>query len=519
VGQESIVRTLQNALKSGNPSHAYLFVGSRGTGKTSTARIFAKGLNCLDLQDGAPCGNCNICIDTANGSLVDVIEIDAASHTGVENIRELRERANFMPNRTKRKIYIIDEVHMLSKGAFNALLKTLEEPPEHVFFLLATTELHKIPDTIISRCQTFTFGRFTIEQLTERLNNICEQESIKAGYPALEIIAQKAEGGLRDAISLLEQISAETEGNILEESVRTSLGLAPPELLENFYQSIEQNDPGEGLKILKNLSKNGGDFRSFARDFLNFLREKLFDALKTQNGNISKLIAAIEEIQIAISRIKSSPIVELPLEIALIKLCQLDNETPRTEKTTFPITPKPTPAPVEKKIVSPTVTQSRPTQEEKRIETTFQENKNTETNGFEFSVSIESPATPTIKQPLSEEKVSPPFSGHKSDAGVDFLVQKMDEIALKAGLESFEKKSFLTTHPHIEGNTILFRCESSFHLDQVNKPQIIQQVTQALQSVFGKDYTVHFVELKKFGIPKPAEKKETLATADDFLNF
>jgi len=216
VGQEAVRRTLQNALKAERPSHAYLFTGSRGTGKTSTARIFAKGLNCENLQDGDPCGVCRFCTGTADGTLIDVIEIDAASNRGIDEIRDLREKINFAPNVARRKVYIIDEVHMMTKEAFNALLKTLEEPPDHAFFCLATTEMHKVPETIRSRCQTFSFQRFTLTQLTDRLAYISEKESINAETEGLDIISRKAEGGLRDAISLLEQVAAETENQVTQ---------------------------------------------------------------------------------------------------------------------------------------------------------------------------------------------------------------------------------------------------------------------------------------------------------------
>ncbi len=316
VGQEVVIRTLQNALKSDRPAHAYLLVGSRGTGKTSTARIFAKGLNCLSLNDGAPCGECNICKSTADGSLVDVIEIDAASHTGVDNIRDLREKANFMPNMAKRKIYIIDEVHMLSKGAFNALLKTLEEPPAHAFFILATTEFDKVPETIISRCQTFTFGRFSIEQLVERINYICTKEQFKTTRDALELIARKAEGGLRDAIGLLEQLSAETEGKFDAEAVRSSLGISSEEQLKTFFDALENKDADAAFAVLKDINKRGGDFRAFGHDFLNFLREKMYESLN-DHTRLSYLVAKIEAIEGALTRFRTSPLVELPLEIAV----------------------------------------------------------------------------------------------------------------------------------------------------------------------------------------------------------
>jgi len=320
VGQESVVKTLRNSLKANKPVHAYLFAGSRGTGKTSLARLLAKGLNCENLNDGSPCGKCKICTDIADGNLVDVIEIDAASNRGIDDIRDLREKVNFTPTFARRKVYIVDEVHMLTKDASNALLKTLEEPPEHAYFILATTELHKILDTIISRCQTFIFGRFAIEQLVGRLEKICKDEGFTAEKIALELIARKAEGGLRDAISALDQIASESSGKITEAIVRESLGISSSEMLENFWKSIESQDAEQGFEVLRTVSKNGADLRTFGHDFLGFLREKMFQNLKSREI-LAKLIPTIEEIEKALLRLKTSPITELPLEIAVVKLC------------------------------------------------------------------------------------------------------------------------------------------------------------------------------------------------------
>ena len=228
VGQDHVSQTLLSALRLGRVSHAYLFTGPRGTGKTSTARLVAKALNCLDESSVEPCNACEICMEIADGRLIDIIEIDAASNRGIDEMRDLREKIHFAPTRAKLKVYIIDEVHMLTKEAFNALLKTLEEPPEHVYFVLATTEVHKIPETILSRCQRFDFQRIPVKVLVDRLSFIAQEEKIEVEEKALEMIAHHAEGGLRDAIGLLEQMAA--DGSLTVERVSTVLGIGGCEI-------------------------------------------------------------------------------------------------------------------------------------------------------------------------------------------------------------------------------------------------------------------------------------------------
>ncbi|MCF7846965.1 MAG: DNA polymerase III subunit gamma/tau [Candidatus Gracilibacteria bacterium] len=532
VGQEAVVRTLQNALKSSRPAHAYLFAGSRGTGKTSTARIFAKGLNCAEASAGEPCGKCEICRTTADGSLVDVIEIDAASNRGIDEIRDLREKVNFMPNIASRKIYIIDEVHMLTKEAFNALLKTLEEPPEHAFFLLATTELHKIPETIISRCQTFTFGRFTIEQLVERLEQIAKTEKISADTEALSLIAKKAEGGLRDAIGLLEQIAAETENSITSESVRKSLGISSSEQLENFWNALEENQTAEALTILKSVAHAGGDFRTFGHDFLGFLREQMH-ALLQEGASLGTLLDTIEEIETALARCKTSPIVELPFEIAVIRLTQgapvqtgrKNPETKPTEKPATKAVSPPEPAPDAAKSETPKAAPAaKAADPEPPVSVEKKATPREETSGFLFD-DAPSPSNPIEEKvpvstpPPEKPKEQPPTPvEHQTELSVAAVREKMPLLAEKAALPSSVKKSFLSScTPELAGDKILFRSNSNFHLNQLNTAEIKHKLIGVTELIFGKKWMVDFAHSST--VTPAEEKKDGEATADDFLKF
>lgn len=501
VGQEAVIRTLQNALKTDRPAHAYLFVGSRGTGKTSTARLLSKGLNCLDLQDGAPCGKCNICMSTADGSLVDVIEIDAASHTGVDNIRDLREKANFMPNIARRKIYIIDEVHMLSKGAFNALLKTLEEPPAHAFFILATTEFDKVPETIVSRCQTFTFGRFTLDQLVDRIEMICEKEKFIAPREALELIARKAEGGLRDAISLLEQLAAETEGQFDADAVRASLGISSGEQLENFYNALENKNPDEAFAVLKDINQCGGDFRAFGHDFLNFLREKMYNSLGNHK-QLTQLVEQIEAIETAISRFKTSPLVELPLEIAVIKLCTGYDPTPVSSSMKPLAAPAPS-APT--KEAKPTPAPAQPKQEVNAPQPT-------EGSDFVFDDTPQKPTEPQAVQskPAPKAESRPMTAPTPGAMTASELKSRLTELSDSAGLAIFAKKSLLTTSPYIDGNKVTFKTNSSFHFAKLTEGSTAAKLQQAIDSLFNTSGTEVKFEAAAATTDNSAQKTATI---------
>ncbi|MBQ6816150.1 MAG: DNA polymerase III subunit gamma/tau [Clostridia bacterium] len=281
-GQEHITKTLMSELSSGKIFHAYLFTGTRGTGKTTCAKILAKAVNCLNLKNGDPCGDCAACKAIESGEVMDITEIDAASNNGVENIRTLREQLQFTPASGKYRVYIIDEVHMLSIGAFNALLKTLEEPPKHVVFVLATTEVHKLPATILSRCQRFDFKRIEPLVITERIKLIAQKEGFTITDNAAFMIASVADGGMRDALSVLDLcVSAST--NITEDTVAEVCGMAGDEYLFNFAQIIKNKDSAAAIKLANELYVNSVDMLRLAQDLTQHFRDLLI--IKTIKNN------------------------------------------------------------------------------------------------------------------------------------------------------------------------------------------------------------------------------------------
>ena len=271
VGQEAIVRTLRNQVNTGRIAHAYLFCGSRGTGKTSAARILTKAINCLSPQNGDPCGECETCKTIESGASFDVYEMDAASNSRVEEIRELLEKVDYPPQFGRYKVYIIDEVHMLSNAAFNALLKTLEEPPEYMVFILATTEPQKLPSTILSRCQRYDFGRYSEDQIAGHLSHVVTESGEQAEPEALNLIARAAEGGMRDALSILDMCMGGGE-IITEEHVRAALGTADRAFLFSFADALARRDGGEALRLVEQLMRGGRDVQVFLKDVSAHLR-------------------------------------------------------------------------------------------------------------------------------------------------------------------------------------------------------------------------------------------------------
>lgn len=340
VGQEHITTTLQNAVSSGKTSHAYLFTGSRGTGKTSCAKILAKAVNCLNPQNGNPCNECEICKGIDDGSVLDIVEIDAASNNGVDNIRDLREEANFTPANAKYRVYIIDEVHMLSIGAFNSLLKTLEEPPEHVKFILATTEVHKLPSTILSRCQRFDFKRIPPEDIAERLKKVAGKEGMNLSDDGAMLIARIADGAMRDALSLLDRCTSH-EGVIDSAVVAQNCGLAGREYIFTLADCILSKDASKALSIINDLYNDSCDMERLIIELTNHFRnlmiskavkdfEKMLvcsqneiDIIRRQSDSttLATIMSCIDVLTSSAGDMKQGANRRTAAELAVIRLC------------------------------------------------------------------------------------------------------------------------------------------------------------------------------------------------------
>lgn len=347
VGQLAVTQTLKTQLQSGRLSHAYLFTGSRGTGKTSSAKILAKAVNCENPQDGNPCNCCSACKAIDSGACMDVLEIDAASNNGVDNVRDLRDDAVYMPSQVKMRVYIIDEVHMLSISAFNALLKIIEEPPEHLLFILATTELHKVPATILSRCQRFSFRRISQEDIAARLQYVAYQENIDLDASAARIIARMADGGMRDGLSILDQCASATTGELTAEKVYACLGIAGIQQSGQIMQAIANHDTATALQILNRLYADGKDMGALldelaclTRDFMilktapneditmlsGIADDKLTKSLAVQfsTGELTRMMNIIQKTLSGFTRSSSR---RMDTELCLVNLCRPELDT------------------------------------------------------------------------------------------------------------------------------------------------------------------------------------------------
>lgn len=501
VGQQHVTQTLINALKLGRVAHAYLFAGPRGTGKTSMARLLAKAVNCqAPTVEERPCNRCHICIAVNEGRLLDLIEIDAASNTGVDDIRDLRDKVGFRPSEVRIKFYIIDEVHMLSNSAFNALLKTLEEPPEHVIFVLATTEPEKIPATITSRCQRFDFKRIKLDEIAGRLAYIVSQEGFTAEPAALEYIARQGGGSMRDAISLLDQLTAYGGQEITLELVRSVLGAVASQVVTELVEVLVKRDVAAGLEVINRVVSDGIDPRQFAREIVEYLRAvmlvKLGDGggllnlpdetlaiIKAQaaQADTALIVRATGLFNTALFDLKSSllAVPQLPLELAFVEAVTPVVVTPVTTET----------------IVVPPAPQLHPgpfKQEEPPV-------KVAAASSPQKVLGITSPAAPS--------------GGETSITGE--MVQRSVELVIKE-LEPKNRTmaEALRTDVHfhrVSGKEIYF-ITSDFMKNRFEKPQPRAAIDNAFSRAIGQNVAVRF--LSESSVTSPSSAAPNAASSE-----
>jgi DNA polymerase-3 subunit gamma/tau len=504
-GQSSIVTTLTNALAGNLLAHAYLFTGPRGTGKTTVARLLAKSINCTDRRDAKePCDTCANCRAFAEGRAFDIIEIDGASNNSVENVRELRETVKLPPTIGARKIYIIDEVHMLSGGAWNALLKTLEEPPTHVVFILATTELHKIPATISSRCQRFDFSRFPTATIIEKLSHIAQSEGITVDADALEMIALSAEGGMRDAESLLAQVIALEDKHITGSEAAAILGITERKTVFEFVAALGEHDLDTAILTLESLAQKGVDFRSFAGTLTHFLREILFQKLgSTARSTLSAQSSAEEHAAIATlatqfsfpdlarlmelihharTEIRHASLQQVPLEIAALAfLFPEDAATP----------PVSTAAP--RPVSAPSI-HSTP----KNIPQSPQETKKPTLQHSQKSKALSPENTENASAPVTQEIGIPKNTGsiHNQASDKEETSTPLTLPAIQgkwsAFLEEIKRRnaslslSLSGSTPQLsEQGAISVAVRHAFHKERLEKPESRLTIEEALATIFG----------------------------------
>lgn len=491
VGQLAVTQTLKTQLASGKLSHAYLFTGSRGTGKTSSAKILAKAVNCENPQDGNPCNCCASCRAIDSGSCMDVLEIDAASNNGVDNVRDLRDDAVYTPSQVKMRVYIIDEVHMLSISAFNALLKIIEEPPKHLLFILATTELHKVPATILSRCQRFPFKRISQDEIAARLQYVAYQENIDLDDSAARLLARLADGGMRDGLSLLDQCASSSTGELNAERVYACLGIAGIHECGTIMSCIANHDTGSALSILNRLYAEGKDMGALmdelaclVRDFL-VLKTAPNEGINMLSGVIAdnevvalsnrfsygELVRMMNLIQSTISGFTRSASRRMDVETCIVNMCQpeLDSDT---ESLIARLTR------IEEQLKTGSFTLNTP-------------------KGISVTSDSTTQINDTSVQPMPERTDDAPAAKLEDQAPVGFWIDVAASIRkeLNPALSGF----FITS-PNaplrgiLAGDKLILACDSKFVVDMVNKPEILALVSRKASAKLGRPLRVAVID-------------------------
>lgn len=547
-GQEHVTSTLKNEIKEGRIAHAYLFTGSRGTGKTTCAKILAKAVNCENSVDGEPCNECEVCKGLDNGTIYDVVEIDAASNNGVDNIRDLREEANYTPSRGKYRVYIIDEVHMLSTGAFNALLKTLEEPPAHVIFILATTEVHKLPATILSRCQRFDFKRIQPETMSIRLKQVAELEGMELSNDAAILIARIADGALRDGLSILDQCAGRSK-KIDSALVSEVAGLAGREALYKLTDCINNQDSSSAMSVISELYQNSYDMERLCVEMINHLRNFLI--VKTvkdsrgliictddeynsivssaENFTLENVIYALDLFQDTLTKIKSGANARVELEMSFVKLCEpkldvnMDSLIDRISKleraVSRGVAVKPQPQP--QQTVAP-VEAPKP-QESEVVQSVAPSAAKTEEQKAQSPAPISQSAAPTVAQsvPKPAQEVPKPEmpKPSQSDTG-QYLFEQWDDFMDVIHKQNIALFGVLAgSKGYIRGEYFLIDSPNPTIIQFLKTPTYSKAIKQALYDVTGQSYKLGIFKKKATDAPKRDLLEDLIHQAEDNIKI
>lgn len=513
VGQMAVTQTLKTQLLSGHLSHAYLFTGSRGTGKTSCAKILAKAVNCTNPQNGNPCNCCEACRAIDSGSCMDVLEIDAASNNGVDNVRDLRDDAIYTPSQVKMRVYIIDEVHMLSISAFNALLKIVEEPPEHLLFILATTELHRVPATILSRCQRFSFRRISQEDIASRLQYVAYQENIDMDEGAARVLARMADGAMRDGLSLLDQCASATTGELTAERVYSCLGIAGEQKCGELMGYIAAHDTAKALALFNRLYAEGKDLGALLDEMACLTRDLLVlktapqagitmlsgvasdkeAARLTQAFSGGELIRMMEQLENTLAAFTRSASRRVDAELCIISLCQPELQ-------------------LDAKALNARLT---------RLE------EQLKSGSFTVAAAVVKAPAPAAEEPEEERPPMPTDEDAPMEMAAPEPVQDQTPVGFWSELVASLRQElrppvsgFFLATPNspvqgvLQGNQVVLRCTNPFTLEMINKPEVLMLVGRKASAILGRPVSAKAVD-KTAGADNNAAMERLLAFGRD----